>query len=125
VGQGFVEEAAGADFRGLVVGGKGAAARRRTGAEGDFRSNLHRGGSAKSGRISKEERETAVRAARAFGLGKAGVDLLRSETGPKVLEVNSSPGFEGIEGATGKDIVGKVYDMIEARVKPKPVRKRR
>ncbi|MEL7097883.1 MAG: 30S ribosomal protein S6--L-glutamate ligase [Pseudomonadota bacterium] len=123
--QDFVKEAAGEDIRCLVVGGKVVASMKRTGAEGDFRSNLHRGGSAKSVRISKEERETAVRAARAFGLGKAGVDLLRSESGPKVLEVNSSPGFEGIEGATGKDIVGKVYDMIEARVKPQPVRKRR
>ena len=122
--QDFVKEAAGEDIRCLVVEGKVVASMKRTGAEGDFRSNLHRGGSAKSVRISKEERETAVRAARAFGLGKAGVDLLRSETGPKVLEVNSSPGFEGIENATGKDIVGKVYDMIEARVKPKPVRKR-
>lgn len=94
------------------------------GAEGDFRSNLHRGGSTKSVRISQEERETALRAARAFGLGKADVNLLRSDSGPKVLEVNSSPGFEGIENATGKDIVGKVYDMIETRVKPKLVRKR-
>ena len=98
--------------------------RKHTEAEGDFRSNLHRGGSAKSVRISKEERETALRAARAFGLGKTDVNLLRSDSEPKVLEVNSSPGFEGIENATGKDIVGKVYDMIEARVKPKPVRKR-
>lgn len=122
--QDFVKEAAGEDIRCLVVDNRVVASMKRTGAEGDFRSNLHRGGSAKSVRISKEERETAVRAARAFGLGKAGVDLLRSETGPKVLEVNSSPGFEGIENATGKDIVGKVYDMIEARVKPRPVRKR-
>ena len=76
-------------------------------------------------RISKEERDTAVRAARAFGLGIAGVDLLRSESGPKVLEVNSSPGFEGIENATKKDIVGKVYDEIEARVKPQPARRRK
>ncbi|MCZ4258899.1 30S ribosomal protein S6--L-glutamate ligase [Sulfitobacter sp. PR48] len=123
--QNFVKEAAGEDIRCLVVAGKVVAAMKRTGAEGDFRSNLHRGGSAKVVRISKEERDTAVRAARAFGLGKAGVDLLRSESGPKVLEVNSSPGFEGIEKATGKDIVGKVYDEIEARVKPQPVRRRK
>lgn len=123
--QDFVKEAAGEDIRCLVVAGKVVAAMKRTGAEGDFRSNLHRGGSAKVVRITKEERDTAVRAARAFGLGKAGVDLLRSETGPKVLEVNSSPGFEGIETATGKDIVGKVYDEIEARVKPQPLRKRK
>ncbi len=123
--QDFVKEAAGEDIRCLVVAGKVVAAMKRTGADGDFRSNLHRGGSAKVVRITKEERDTAVRAARAFGLGKAGVDLLRSETGPKVLEVNSSPGFEGIETATGKDIVGKIYDQIEARVKPQPLRKRK
>jgi ribosomal protein S6--L-glutamate ligase len=108
-----------------VIDGKVVASMKRTGAEGDFRSNLHRGGSAKAVRITKEEREAAVRAARAFALGTAGVDLLRSETGPKVLEVNSSPGFEGIEGATGKDIVRKLYDMIEMRVKPQPARRRR
>ena len=122
--QDFVKEAAGEDIRCLVVDGRVVASMKRTGAEGDFRSNLHRGGSAKTVRISKVERETAVRAARAFELGKAGVDLLRSETGPKVLEENSSPGFEGIENATGMDIVGKVYDMIEARVKPRPARRR-
>ena len=123
--QDFVKEAAGEDIRCLVIAGKVVAAMKRTGADGDFRSNLHRGGSAKVVRISKEERDTALRAARAFGLGKAGVDLLRSESGPKVLEVNSSPGFEGIEKATGKGIVGKLYDEIEARVKPQPVRKRK
>lgn len=123
--QDFVKEAAGEDIRCLVVAGKVVAAMKRTGADGDFRSNLHRGGSAKVVRITKEERDTAVRAARAFSLGKAGVDLLRSSTGPKVLEVNSSPGFEGIEKATGKDIVGKLYDEIEARVRPQPVRKRK
>jgi ribosomal protein S6--L-glutamate ligase len=123
--QDFVKEAAGEDIRCLVIDGKVVAAMKRTGAEGDFRSNLHRGGSAQVVRITRLERDTALRAARAFGLGKAGVDLLRSETGPKVLEVNSSPGFEGIEKATGKNIVGMLYDMIEARVKPQPVRKRK
>ena len=123
--QDFVKEAAGEDIRCLVIAGKVVASMKRTGADGDFRSNLHRGGTAKVIRISKEERETAVRAARAFGLGMAGVDLLRAESGPKVLEVNSSPGFEGIEKATGKDIVGKLYDEIEARVKPQPVRRRK
>lgn len=123
--QDFVKEAAGEDIRCLVVAGKVVAAMKRTGADGDFRSNLHRGGSAKVVRISREERETALRAAKAFGLGMAGVDLLRSESGPKVLEVNSSPGFEGIEKATGKDIVGRVYDEIEMRVRPRPVRKRK
>ena len=123
--QDFVKEAAGEDIRCLVVDGKVVASMKRTGAEGDFRSNLHRGGSAKSVRITRVERDTAVRAARAFGLGTSGVDLLRSETGPKVLEVNSSPGFEGIEKATGKDIVGLVYDMVEARVRPQAVRRRK
>ena len=123
--QDFVKEAAGEDIRCLVIDGKVVASMKRTGAEGDFRSNLHRGGSAKSVRITKEERDTAVRAARAFGLGTSGVDLLRSSTGPKVLEVNSSPGFEGIEKATGKDIVGMVYDLVEARVRPQAVRRRK
>jgi len=123
--QDFVKEAAGEDIRCLVVDNKVVAAMKRTGAEGDFRSNLHRGGSAQMVRITRIERETALRAARAFGLGVAGVDLLRSETGPKVLEVNSSPGFEGIEKASKKDIVGKVYDMIETRVRPQPARKRK
>ena len=123
--QDFVKESAGEDIRCLVVDGRVVAAMKRTGADGDFRSNLHRGGSAKSVRITREERDTAVRAARAFGLGTSGVDLLRSDTGPKVLEVNSSPGFEGIEKATGKNIVGLVYDMVEARVRPQAVRKRK
>ena len=123
--QEFIKEAGGADIRCFVIGDKVIAAMKRQGAEGEFRSNLHRGGSAKIVRISKEERDTAVRAARAFSLGIAGVDLLRSESGPKVLEVNSSPGFEGIEKATGKDIVGKVYDEIEARAKPQPARRRK
>ena len=123
--QDFVKEAAGEDIRCLVVDGKVVASMKRTGAEGDFRSKLHRGGSAKSVLITKAELETAVRAARAFGLGTSGVDLLRSEAGPKVLEVNSSPGFEGIEKATGKDIVGLVYDMVEARVRPQAVRRRK
>lgn len=123
--QHFVREAAGEDIRCLVIGGKVVASMKRTGAEGDFRSNLHRGGSAKAVRISRDERETALRAAKAFGLNMAGVDLLRSETGPKVLEVNSSPGFEGIETASGKNIVQKLYEEIEHRVRPMPVRKRK
>ncbi len=123
--QDFVKEAAGEDIRCLVIGGRVVASMKRTGAEGDFRSNLHRGGSAKSVRITKIERETAVRAARAFDLNMAGVDLLRSEGGPKVLEVNSSPGFEGIEGASGKNIVGLLYEAIEARARPVPIRKRK
>jgi ribosomal protein S6--L-glutamate ligase len=122
--QHFVKEAAGEDIRCLVVGGKVVASMKRTGAEGDFRSNLHRGGSAKSVRISREEREAAVRAARAFRLGLAGVDLLRSDSGPKVLEVNSSPGLEGIETATRKNLAEKVIEHIEAQVRPAPIRTR-
>ncbi len=123
--QDFVKEAAGEDIRCLVVGGKVVASMKRTGAEGDFRSNLHRGGSAKSIRITKVERDTAVRAAKAFDLNLAGVDLLRSEAGPKVLEVNSSPGLEGIEKSTGKNIAGLLYDNIETRVRPVPIRRRK
>ncbi len=123
--QDFVKEAAGEDIRCLVIGGKVVASMKRTGAEGDFRSNLHRGGSAKSVRITRAERETAIRAAKVFDLNMAGVDLLRSEGGPKVLEVNSSPGFEGIETSTGKNIVGRLYDQIESRVRPAPIRRRK
>ncbi|SMC74240.1 30S ribosomal protein S6--L-glutamate ligase [Primorskyibacter flagellatus] len=123
--QQFVKESAGEDIRCLVIAGKVVASMKRTGAEGDFRSNLHRGGSATSVRITKEERDTALRAARAFNLGLAGVDLLRSDTGPKVLEVNSSPGLEGIEKASNKNITGLLYDSIEARARPAPVRRRK
>lgn len=123
--QHFVKEAAGEDIRCMVIAGKVVAAIKRSSEGGDFRSNLHLGGKATPVRITKEERETAVRAARAFGLNMAGVDLLRSDTGPKVLEVNSSPGFEGIEKATGRDLIGKLYDEIEARVRPAPVPRRK
>ncbi|RBI70810.1 30S ribosomal protein S6--L-glutamate ligase [Roseovarius sp. TE539] len=123
--QDFVKEAAGEDIRCLVIGGKVVASMKRTGADGDFRSNLHRGGNAKSVRITREERDTAVRAARAFELNLAGVDLLRSESGPKVLEVNSSPGFEGIERSTSKNITAKLYEQIESRVRPAPIRRRK
>jgi len=121
--QQFVKEAAGEDIRCLVIGSRVVAAIKRTGADGDFRSNLHQGGSASTVRITKTERDTALRSARAFGLGMAGVDLLRSDDGPKVLEVNSSPGFEGVERATGKDIVAKLYDEIEQRARPRPARR--
>ncbi|MFP4326842.1 MAG: 30S ribosomal protein S6--L-glutamate ligase [Paracoccaceae bacterium] len=123
--QAFVKEAAGEDIRCLVVGNKVVASMKRTGAEGDFRSNLHRGGTAQRVRISKAERDAALRAARAFNLNLAGVDLLRSEDGPKVLEVNSSPGLEGIETVSKKNVAGLLYDEIERRVRPAPVRKRR
>ncbi len=111
--QEFIEEAGGADIRCFVIGGKVIAAMKRQAADGEFRSNLHRGGSATLIRISPEERKTAVAAAKAMGLSIAGVDLLRSKRGPLVMEVNSSPGLEGIESATGKDIAGLIVEYIE------------
>ena len=94
------------------------------GAADDFRSKLHRGGTAVSVRITREERETAIRSARAFGVGIAGVDMLRGADGPKVLEVNSSPGFEGIEEVTGKNIAAHLYSAIEKHVRPAPIKRR-
>lgn len=111
--QEFVKEAGGADIRCFVIGDKVIAAMKRQGAEGEFRSNLHRGGTASLVKITPEERKTAVAAAKAMGLNVAGVDLLRSERGPLVMEVNSSPGLEGIEKATGKDVAGMIIDFIE------------
>lgn len=111
--QEFIKEAGGADIRCLVVGGKVVAAMRRQGKEGEFRSNIHRGGSANLIKITPEERSTAVRAAKTMGLNVCGVDLLRSNHGPVVMEVNSSPGLRGIEGATGKDIAGMIINFIE------------
>jgi len=111
--QQFIKEAGGSDLRCFVIGGKVIAAMQRQGAEGDFRSNLHRGGTAKTVKITKEERATAVAAARAVGLNVCGVDLLRSDSGPVVMEVNSSPGLEGIERATGKDIAGLIIEFME------------
>ena len=114
--QHFVKEAAGEDIRCFVVAGKVVAAIRRTAASDDFRSNLHLGGTAEMVRISRAERDAAMRAARAFGLGLAGVDLLRAHDGPKVLEVNSSPGFEGIEKASGKNLAAMLFAEIERKV---------
>lgn len=116
--QEFIKEAGGTDIRCIVVGGKVIAAMKRTGAKGDFRSNLHRGGSAELIKISPEERSTAVRAAKAMGLNVCGVDLLRANHGPVVMEVNSSPGLEGVEKATGLDIAGKIIQHIEKHAKP-------
>ena len=115
--QEFIKEAGGSDIRCFVIDGKVAAAMKRQGAEGEFRSNLHRGGSSSLIRITPEERSTAVRAAGIMGLNVAGVDLLRSNHGPVVMEVNSSPGLEGIEGATGKDIAGMIIANLE-KLKP-------
>lgn len=114
--QEFIKEAKGADIRAFVVGGKVVAAMRRQAKEGEFRSNLHRGASARALKISKLERDTAVRAAEIMGLGVAGVDLIQSERGPLVLEVNSSPGLEGIEGATKVDVAGAIIEHIVRKV---------
>jgi ribosomal protein S6--L-glutamate ligase len=123
--QQFVKEAAGEDIRCFVIAGKVVASMKRTSDGDDFRSNLHRGGSAVATRISPAERRVAVKAAKAFGLGVAGVDLLRSEDGPKVLEVNSSPGLEGIEKASKKNLAGKLFDHIEEQVRPAPSRRKK
>jgi ribosomal protein S6--L-glutamate ligase len=115
--QEFIKEAGGSDIRCFVVGDKVVAAMKRQGKEGEFRSNLHRGGSANLIRISPTERATAVRAAKTMGLNVCGVDLLRSNHGPVVMEVNSSPGLEGIEKATGKDIATMIVEFIEKNAK--------
>ena len=111
--QEFIKESGGTDIRVIVVGGKVIAAMKRTGAEGDFRSNLHRGGSAQVIKLSPEERSTAIRAAKSMGLNVCGVDMLRSNHGPVVMEVNSSPGLEGVEKATGLDVAGKIIEHLE------------
>jgi ribosomal protein S6--L-glutamate ligase len=111
--QEFIKEAAGADIRAFVVDGKIVGAMKRQGLPGEFRSNLHRGGSATLLELTKEERETAIKSAKKLGLAIAGVDMLQSSRGPLVMEVNSSPGLEGIEGATGVDIAGKIIEYVE------------
>lgn len=115
--QEFIKEAGGADIRAFVVDGEVVGAMKRQGKEGEFRSNLHRGGTATILDLTEEEKRTAIKAAEAVGLGVAGVDLLQSSRGPLVLEVNSSPGLEGIERATGVDIAGKIIAFIEKNVK--------
>jgi ribosomal protein S6--L-glutamate ligase len=115
--QEFIKEAGGADIRAFIVDGEVVGAMKRQGKEGEFRSNLHRGGTATILQLTEEEKRTAIKAAEAVGLGVAGVDLLQSSRGPLVLEVNSSPGLEGIERATGVDIAGKIIAFIEKSVK--------
>jgi ribosomal protein S6--L-glutamate ligase len=122
--QEFIKEAGGADIRCFVVGDKVVAAMKRQGAEGEFRSNLHRGGSAKLVKLTKEERATAVNAAKVMGLNMCGVDILQSNHGPVVMEVNSSPGLEGIENATGKDVAGMIIDFLAKKAKPNKTRTR-
>ncbi len=122
--QEFIAEADSEDIRCLVVGDKVVAAMLRKGPEGDFRSNLHRGGSASKVRITPKERETAVKAAKVMGLNVCGVDMLRSKRGPLVMEVNSSPGLEGVENATGIDVASKIIEFIEKHAKPHKTRTR-
>lgn len=115
--QEYIKEANGADIRCFVIGDKVVASMIRQGVEGEFRSNLHQGGSAKMVKITPEERSTATRAAKAMGLKVCGVDILRSNHGPVVMEVNSSPGLEGIEKNSKKDIAGSIIDFIEREVR--------
>ena len=116
--QEFIKEAGGADLRCFVIGDKVVASMKRQGAPGEFRSNLHRGGKAEKIKLTPEERSTAVRSAKAMGLRVAGVDLLRSNHGPVVMEVNSSPGIEGIEAATEVDVAGKIIEFLEKKAAP-------
>jgi len=116
--QEFIKEADGEDIRCLVVGGKVVASMKRKGKEGDFRSNLHRGGSAEPVKITPQERSTAIMASKIMGLNVCGVDLLRANHGPVVMEVNSSPGLEGVENATGLDVAGKIIPFPEKNAGP-------
>ena len=116
--QEFIKEAGGEDIRCIVLGDKVVATMKRKGKEGDFRSNIHRGGSAEKVKITPQERATAIGAAKAMGLNFCGVDMLRSNHGPVVMEVNSSPGLEGIEKATGIDVAGQLIEWIEKNAKP-------
>ncbi|XPV67551.1 MAG: 30S ribosomal protein S6--L-glutamate ligase [Halarcobacter sp.] len=126
--QEFIEEAGGADIRVFIVDGEVVGAMKRQGAEGDFRSNLHQGGTATAHKLTRKEKSTALAAAKAMGLGVCGVDMIESKRGPLVMEVNSSPGLEGIEKSTKIDIAGKIMDFIEKNVTPiddSPTPKRR
>lgn len=111
--QEYIKEAKGADIRALVVANRVVAAIKRQGADGEFRSNIHRGGQAQKIRLNKEERETAVKAAKLLGLNVAGVDMLQSDKGPLLMEVNSTPGLEGIETSTSIDVATKIIEFIE------------
>lgn len=116
IAQEFIKESGGADIRAFVVDGRVVGAMKRQGKKGEFRSNLHRGGTATLIELSDEEETTALKAARAMGLGIAGVDMLQSDSGPLILEVNSSPGLEGIEAATKKDIAREIIRYVERNV---------
>jgi ribosomal protein S6--L-glutamate ligase len=123
--QEFIGEAKGSDLRCFVVGKKVVAAMQRDASPGEFRANLHRGGTAKVANLSAEERRIAVQAASALGLGVAGVDMLRSKRGPLILEVNASPGLEGIEAATGVDVAGAILGLLESEAGSLPAPARR
>lgn len=123
--QEFIKEAGGADIRIFIVDGEVIGSMKRQGAEGEFRSNLHRGGNATVVKLNRSEKATALKAAKSMGLAIAGVDLLQSKRGPMVLEVNSSPGLEGIEGATGVDVASKIVEYIERSAKKKRLPKDR
>lgn len=122
--QEFIKEAGNSDIRAFVIGDKVAAAIKRTGAKGDFRSNLHRGGTAEAVKLTRAERTAVLRAAKSMGLNVSGVDLLRAERGPVVIEVNSSPGLEGIEEATGVDVAGKIIEYMEKNAAPRRTKTR-
>lgn len=121
--QEFIKEAKGADIRAFIVDGEVVGAMRRQAKEGEFRSNLHRGGTATVVKLSRAEKHAAVTAAKKMGLGVAGVDMLPSKRGPLILEVNSSPGLEGIEGATKVDIAGKIFQYLEKNAVKKKIQK--
>jgi ribosomal protein S6--L-glutamate ligase len=120
--QEFIKESRGSDIRAFVVGRRVVASMERQAAKGEFRSNIHRGGTARAVKLTPEERSTARRAAQRVGLAVAGVDMMRSNHGPVVLEVNSSPGLEGIEEASGVDVAGEIIKFLEKSAKPGPKR---
>ncbi len=122
--QEYIKESGGSDIRCFVIGSKVVAAMMRKGQEGEFRSNIHRGGAAEAVKITPQERETAVRSARIMGLNVAGVDMLRSNKGSMVMEINSSPGLGGIEQATQKDVAGMIIEFIEKHARPGRTRTR-
>lgn len=121
--QEFIKESKGADVRAFVVDGEVVGSMRRQAKEGEFRSNLHRGGTATVVKLSRAEKHSAITAAKKMGLGVAGVDMLPSKRGPLILEVNSSPGLEGIEGATKVDIAGKIFQYLEKNATKKKIQK--
>lgn len=123
--QEFIKESAGTDLRCFVVGDKVVASMERRAAEGEFRANIHLGGTGHKVKITPQERKLAVAAAKVVGLKVSGVDMIRSHDGPKVLEVNSTPGLEGVEGTTKKDIAGMMIEHIEKQVEKRKSRKRK